>query len=411
MIAVTTNTAGSASSAPPALGASMYVARRFASALIFVLRQAVPVGFSVALAVPALAQPSSARQTGDVVELRDAKSDTIVSVLPSVGNIVFEMKVKGQKVLRWPYSSIEDFKARPALSGIPFVGPWANRLDEPAFYANGKKYPFDMELGNVRGAIPIHGFLSTTSEWKIVEVKADAGSAWATSALEFYRQPAWMKQWPFAHRIEITYRVQNGALEVRTAITNMSAEPMPVAIGFHPYFQLTDSSRNEWTIAVGARTRWLLAPNKVPTGETEPIERLLPDPQAALLRAYNLDDVFSDLVRNPEGLATMSVAGKSQRLDVVVGLNFRSIVIWAPHPENTGRGSQNLGTVTQAGAGQGGRGGQTQTAPDRNFICFEPMAGVTNAINLAHRGLYKDLQSIPPGATWRESFWVKPSGF
>jgi aldose 1-epimerase len=411
MIAMTTNTAGSARSAPPALRASMHVARRFASALIFVLRQAVPVGFSVALAAPALAQPYAARQTGDVVELRDAKSETIVSVLPSVGNIVFEMTVKGQKVLRWPYSSIEDFKARPALSGIPFVGPWANRLDEPAFYANGKKYPFDMELGNVRGAIPIHGFLSTTSEWKIVEVKADAGSAWATSALEFYRQPAWMKQWPFAHRIEITYRVQNGALEVRTAITNMSAEPMPVAIGFHPYFQLTDSSRNEWKIAVGARTRWLLAPNKVPTGETEPIERLLPDPQAALLGAYNLDDVFSDLVRNPDGVATMSVAGKSQRLDVVVGPNFRSIVIWAPHPENTGRGSQNLGTITQAGAGQGGRGGQTQTAPDRNFICFEPMAGVTNAINLAHRGLYKDLQSIPPGATWRESFWVKPSGF
>jgi aldose 1-epimerase len=44
------------------------------------------------------------------------------------------MKVKGQNALWWPYSSIEDFKARPALSGIPFVGPWANRLDEQLFY-------------------------------------------------------------------------------------------------------------------------------------------------------------------------------------------------------------------------------------------------------------------------------------
>ncbi len=70
------------------------------------------------------------------------------------------MKVKGHDVLRWPYASVEEFKARPALSGIPFVGPWANRLDEQAFYANGKRYPFDMELGNVRGAIPIHGFLT-----------------------------------------------------------------------------------------------------------------------------------------------------------------------------------------------------------------------------------------------------------
>ena len=382
----------------------------FATHVKFLWQRAVGVILMFTLAVPAWAQPYSARQNGDVVQLQDAKTQTIVSILPSVGNIAFEMKVKGQNVLRWPYSSVDDFKARPALSGIPFVGPWANRLDEQAFYANGTKYPFDMALGNVRGAIPIHGFLSTTNQWQVVEVKTDTASAWVTSRLEFSRQPAWMKQWPFAHTIEITHRLRDGVLEMGTAIRNMSAEPMPIAIGFHPYFQLTDSSRNEWKIAVAARTRWLLAPTKVPTGETEPIERLFPNPQAATLTDYNLDDVFSDLARDSDGRATMSVMGKSQRLDVVVGPNFRSIVIWAPHPANTGRGSQNLAAANQAG-GQGGRGGQNQTAPDRNFICFEPMAGVTNAINLAHRGLYKDLQSVPPGGTWRESFWVKPSGF
>ncbi len=81
-------------------------------------------------------------------------------------------------------------------------------------------------------------------------------------------------------------------------------------------------------------------------------------------------------------------------------------MIWAPNPANTGRGSQNL-----AAANQTGRGGQNQAAPDRNFICIEPMAGITDAVNLAHRGLYKELQSIPPGGTWRESFWVRPGGF
>lgn len=28
----------------------------------------------------------------------------------------------------------------------------------------------------------------------------------------------------------------------------------------------------------------------------------------------------------------------------------------------------------------------------------------------AHR-VYKDLQSIPPGGVWQESFWIRPSGF
>jgi aldose 1-epimerase len=371
--------------------------------------RALLIFLAVASAVPASAQSYSARQTGSVVRLEDRGSQVVVSVAPSIGNIAFEMKVKGQDVLRWPYSSIEEFGERPALSGIPFVGPWANRLDEQAFYANGKKYPFDMALGNVRGAIPIHGFLSTTTEWRVVEVKADSLSAWVTSALAFYSQPAWMKQWPFAHRIQLTYRLRAGVLEVETAITNMSAEPMPVAIGFHPYFKLTDSRREDWRIAVGARTRWLLSPSKVPTGETEPLERLFPNPQAAPLADYNLDDVFSDLVRDPDGRATMSVMGKSQRLDVVVGPKYKSIVIWAPHPDNTGRGSQSLGAAATAAA-PGGRG-QNQPAPDRNFICFEPMAGITNALNLASRGVYKELQSVLPGDTWRESFWVKPSGF
>jgi aldose 1-epimerase len=32
-------------------------------------------------------------------------------------------------------------------------------------------------------------------------------------------------------------------------------------------------------------------------------------------------------------------------------------------------------------------------------------------MNLAHRGVYKELQSIPPDGSWEESFWIKPSGF
>src|SRR5690242_13696068 len=81
-------------------------------------------------ATAAWAQPYSASRNGEVVQLQDARSQTIVSIVPSIGNIAFEMKVKGHNVLRWPYASIAEFKSRPALSGIPFVGPWANRLDE-----------------------------------------------------------------------------------------------------------------------------------------------------------------------------------------------------------------------------------------------------------------------------------------
>ena len=342
-----------------------------------------------ALAAPVEAQRYAAVRDGDIVRLNDRTSDIVVSILPAVGNIAFEMRVKGHNVLRFPHTSLADFRARPNATGIPFMGPWANRLDEQAFYANGRRYAFDMSLGNVRGAIPIHGFLTTTDQWQVTELRSTGEAAWVTSRLEFSRQPAWMKQWPFAHVIEITYRLADGSLEVTTEIANTSAEPMPVAIGFHPYFQLTDAPRDEWTISVGARTRWVLDANKVPTGETVPVERLFPNRSAASLRDYNLDDVFSDLVRDADGRATMSVWGRKQRLDVIVGPAYRSVVVWAPSPSGTGRGGQ----------------GPSPPA-ERNFICFEPMAGITNALNMAHRGTYKELQTIAPGGKWRERFWI-----
>lgn len=341
------------------------------------------------VAVPALAQ-YKATQTGDVVKLEDAKSQTELAIVTAVGNVAFELKVKGQNILYFPSATLDEFRVRPRLGGIPFLGPWANRLDEPAFYANGKKYPFNMELGNVNGPRPIHGFLSSTDKWQVVEVKSDASSAWVTSRLEFYRQPQWMAQFPFAHTIEMTYRLRDGVVEVSTTVQNLSAEPMPLSIGYHPYYRLTDSPRDEWTLAVGARTQWLLNADKIPTGETEPIEKLFPDPRAVPLKAYNLDHVFGDLIRDSSGRASVTVSGKTQKLEILIGPKYRALVMFAP----TGQG------------GGGGRGPQ-----DRNFIALEPMVGITNAMNLAQRGLYKELQYIPAGQTWQESFWIRPTGF
>jgi aldose 1-epimerase len=363
----------------------------------------VALALSAVTAIPVSAQQYSARRSGDVVQLEDAKHHTVVSIIPSVGNIAFEMKVNGTNVLRWPYASVDEFKARPALSAIPFLSPWANRLDEQGFYANGKHYAFDMELGNVRGAIPIHGFLSTTNQWELVEARADSKSAWVTARLAFYKQPMWMKQFPFAHTVEMTHRLRDGVLQVQTAITNMAAEPMPVAIGFHPYFRLTDSPREEWSITVPAKTRWLLAPPGIPTGQIEPAGELFSNTQPAALKDYSLDDVFGDLVRDAQGRAHALVKGRHQQIEVMLGPNFRSLVVWSPDPLRKGKGSNDSNKSLQPA------GGAQPT--DLNYICFEPMAGITDALNLAQKGLYKELQSIPPGGTWQESFWINPSGF
>src|SRR5438445_746732 len=89
-----------------------------------------------------------------------------------------------------------------------------------------------------------------------VEVVQLTDAAWVTSRLDFWKYPDLMEQFPFAHSIEMTYRLVNGALEVETILQNQSSEPMPVAIGYHPYFQVHDAPRNEWRVHVAARDKF-----------------------------------------------------------------------------------------------------------------------------------------------------------
>jgi aldose 1-epimerase len=312
------------------------------------------------------------------VQLSDAAHGTAVSIVPSIGNLAYEMTVGGKNIFWLPFQSLAELKAKPALCGNPFLAPWANRLDQDAFYANGKKYVLNPELGNLRrdgNKKPIHGLLLFSPHWKVVAAQADNRSARVTSRLEFWKHPELMAQFPFAHAIEMTYRLQDGLLEVETALTNHAEEPMPVAIGYHPYFRIHDEPRDGWKVHLAAREQVVLSNLLIPTGERKPVN--ISDPLS--LKGAQLDDVFTTLARTNQGRAEFWVQGKTQKISVLYGPKYTVAVVYAP---------------------QG-----------RDFICFEPMSAVTNALNLAHAGVYKELQSIPPGGQWRESFWIAPSGF
>ena len=133
-----------------------------------------------------------------------------------------------------------------------------------------------------------------------------------------------------------------------------------------------------------------------------------PNPQSAALKDYNLDDVFTDLVRDGQGRAVARIEGKKQRLELLIGPRWRGLTVWAPNPAGTGLGSNAFSPNPPRPAAVSAPKAPPQ---DPDFICFEPLAAIVNGLNLAHRGLYKELQSIPPGGTWAESFWIRASGF
>ena len=312
----------------------------------------------------------------EVVKLGDAAHGLAVSIAPAVGNMAYEIQSAGENLLWFPCDGPGELQSKPVLCGIPFLGPWANRIDGDAYWVNGRHYLLNPELGNLRRDShqkPIHGLLNFSPDWRLVSSGCDAGSAWASSRLEFAAQPALMAQFPFAHTITMTHRLAGGELEVETCLENQSAEPMPVAIGYHPYFRLPGAPRDEWRVHLAARDHLALDDLLMPTGERRPAAGDFADPHA--LRAGPLDDVFCNLIRDPDGCARFWVEAAARRITVTYGPKYTVAVVFAP-------------------AG-------------RDFICFEPMAAITNAFNLAHAGQYPELQHIPPGAQWRESFWVK----
>jgi aldose 1-epimerase len=397
-----------------------------------VMRLALALALIAAGAAPAAAQRYTAKQNGDLVELADATSGMNVSVVWSMSN-AWRIQVKGKDLVRTA-ATLADFQARPGFNGMPILAPFANRLDETAFYANGRKYNFDLELGNVRGPIPSTGYVNGSKAWQLVEARADQRSAWVTCRLDFYRNPLYMAQFPFAHTITMTYRVSDGALEVHTRLDNLSTEPMPVVIGYHPIFELPEGTRNDWTVSLDAKTHWIEIPQRLPTGETQPIENFFgADRTAIQLKKYALiDDVFTDLIRDANGRATMKLMYNGKELHVSLGPNYKTVLAWST-PLTPGGGGRGGGG---RGAGQGAappappgpfpvdpaQGVKVappavppaEGAPEptgRGFIAFEPMVAITNALNLAHKGVYKDLQSISPGGSWEESFWITAKGY
>lgn len=329
--------------------------------------------------IPAMSQYGISNRTIDgvpVVLLEDTTRQVVVSIAPSIGNIAYSMKVNGVEVLWSPYKSPGELKAKPALLGNPFLAPWANRIEGMSYWVNGKKYAINPAIGNVRqdqNKNPIHGLALFTSAWRVVQAGVDERGALVRSRLEFYRDPEWMAQFPFAHAIEMTYRLHHGELEVITEIENLSTQPFPVAIGYHPYFQLP-GGREAWTVHIPAREHVDLSPTLIPNGKRSPVN--LPDPLAA--KDHKLDDVFTNLIRDKAGNAEFWMSNGKQKLSLVFGPKFPVGVVYAP---------------------------------GRDFVCFEPMAAITDAFNQNHKGQYPELQSIAPGGKWRESWWIRPSGF
>jgi len=313
--------------------------------------------------------------------LADLSRDMTYCLVPGLGNFGCEFKVNGKDVLV-PIPSLSHYaQVRRTGGGNPFLAPWANRIDRDHYFFRGEKYLFNTTLKNLRldsSGLPTHGLLVFESRWQVVASGANEDGAFVTTHLDFYKYPDLMAQFPFAQTYEVTHRLKGGQLEVVTQVVNVGFSPLPAMMAYHPYF-CPGGPREEWTLGIGASTHWILDGRNVATGENEPTSRFLPQAQDFALGKKALDDEFSDLERDADGLGRVWVKGRRQKIEVIYGEGFDFAVVYAP--------------------------------VEKNLICIEPQTGPTNVFNLQHEGKFDGLIVLEPGKTFTARYWIVPSGF
>ncbi len=152
--------------------------------------------------------------------LSDQTSGASVEVVPERGGIITRWQMQGKDLL---YMDHERY-TNPALSvrgGIPILFPICGNLPDNTYLYKGHSY-----------SLKQHGF-AREMPWTVVEQSDENG---ASLSLELTSNAQTLLQYPFEFQVVFTYILRGNQLTLRQRYTNHSADTMPFATGFHPYF-------------------------------------------------------------------------------------------------------------------------------------------------------------------------------
>ncbi|MEF9974269.1 MAG: hypothetical protein RR893_10115 [Clostridia bacterium] len=142
-------------------------------------------------------------------------------ILPAFGAMVAQLSVDGVPVLRMNEGMLG--LGNVLSGGIPVLFPFAGRFGDNAARFGGADYH-----------MPMHGF-AKDSPFEVIE--ADAQHC----ALQLCATEQTMRAfYPFDFRLEMDYRAEPDGLSTTAIIENRSREPMPFALGYHPYLRASD---------------------------------------------------------------------------------------------------------------------------------------------------------------------------
>ena len=179
------------------------------------------------------------------------------------------------------------------------LAPWPNRLRDGVYAWDGAEHVTPVTEPALGTAI--HGLVRFVS-WRVLARSADS------VVLEHLLHP--QPGYPFALRLRVGYELSADGLRVTTTAVNEGDADAPYGEGHHPYLAAPAGLRvDDCTLTAPAATRLLTDDRLLPTG-AEPVEGTPFDLRAGVrLGELRIDDCFTDLARDADGVAEVRLTG------------------------------------------------------------------------------------------------------
>ncbi len=288
-----------------------------------------------------------------IVTLHDPSSPVVAQFVPGAGMIGTSLTDAGVELLG-QRRGLDAYLAAGKTMGIPILYPWANRLGDNTYTAEGVTVTLVPGEDGVRGdpnGLPIHGTLAAYPGWRVTTQSDNELSA----EVDFGADARLLASFPYPHVLTVTVRLAGRTLTVRTTVTATAALAVPLCFGFHPYLALPDVARGDWIVETPSLRHLGLDERGLRTGDSQP--------QAATQEPLG-DNTFDDAYDQVNDGAVFAVSGGGRRLEVRFEQGYSATQIFAPLSEDV--------------------------------ICFEPMTAPTDALR---RGGYRCARPGEPGVT------------
>jgi aldose 1-epimerase len=293
-----------------------------------------------------LSQPVSDLKKPQIVE---------VYVLPGRGMNIYKIRgyIPGKGIVELLHSDGLDDAEKKMLadpndafaSGGAILAPFANRLrgtlseDQQSIEVKTPQGRHFEILPNWKGKkenaerVAIHGLIFDKKFTTATSVTSDEGSLSGVIESESFNG-----HWPSLTNLAITATLQRNSFTLTVLAKNVGTEPLPMGIGWHPYFNLPSGERWQARLRIPASQRVAVNnyDDEIPSGKIVPTQGSSYDftaLQGRRLGQQSLDDCFTGLERDSQDQAVAELVDPKAKYGVrikAVSTGITAFQVFAP---------------------------------------------------------------------------------